>query len=83
VISSSGNSKNILKALDTAKALNMFTIALVGFEGGQAKDKADISLHVNKNNYGIVEDAHQALMHTLAQYIRRKHLQVPSEMVKF
>lgn len=83
VISSSGNSKNILKALDTAKALNMYTIALVGFDGGKAKDKADISLHVDKNNYGIVEDAHQALMHTLAQYIRRKHLQVPSEMVKF
>jgi phosphoheptose isomerase len=70
VISSSGNSPNILSALRTAKASNMKTIALVGFDGGEAKDLADIVLHVPVNNYGIVEDAHQAIMHVIAQHIR-------------
>jgi len=83
VISSSGNSKNIIEAMEVAKALNMYVIALTGFDGGVAKTKADISLHVEKNNYGIVEDAHQALMHTMAQYIRRKHLEVSADTVKF
>jgi D-sedoheptulose 7-phosphate isomerase/D-glycero-D-manno-heptose 1,7-bisphosphate phosphatase len=70
VVSSSGNSPNILSALRTAKASNMKTIALVGFDGGEAKDLADIVLHVPVNNYGIVEDAHQAIMHVIAQHIR-------------
>ena len=82
-ISSSGKSKNILNAIDAATSLGMYNIALVGFDGGEAKRKADIALHVKENNYGIVEDAHQALMHTMAQYIRRKHLLVPVEKVVF
>ena len=53
------------------------------FDLAEAKRKADIALHVKENNYGIVEDAHQALMHTMAQYIRRKHLLVPVEKVVF
>jgi D-sedoheptulose 7-phosphate isomerase/D-glycero-D-manno-heptose 1,7-bisphosphate phosphatase len=61
----------------------MFTIALVGFDGGPAKQMADIALHVEENNYGIVEDAHQALMHCMAQYIREKHLLVPAHKVVF
>lgn len=83
VISSSGNSKNILQVIKAAKALKMFVIALVGFDGGTTKTEADIVLHVQKNNYGLVEDAHQALMHSMAQYIRRKHLTVSSDSVKF
>lgn len=83
VISSSGKSKNILNALEAASKLNMFTIALVGFDGGPAKQMADVTLHVEENNYGLVEDAHQALMHCMAQYIRAKHLLVPIEKVVF
>jgi len=69
-ISSSGNSPNIIKALQTAKQNGIKTIAFVGFDGGQAKSLADIVFHIPVKNYGIVEDAHQALMHILAQYIR-------------
>jgi phosphoheptose isomerase len=72
-VSSSGNSPNILKALKSAKDSGLQTIALVGFEGGKAKELADVVIHVPVNNYGISEDAHQALMHILAQYIRVKH----------
>lgn len=74
VISSSGNSTNIIKALEQANEIGMNTIAFVGFEGGKAVEIANIPLHVKQYNYGIVEDAHQALMHILAQQIRLKYL---------
>lgn len=72
-ISSSGNSPNIVKAIETAKKSNITTIALVGFDGGAAKDIADIPIHINANNYGIVEDSHQSIMHILAQFIRVRY----------
>lgn len=72
-VSSSGNSPNIIKALSTARKNGLRTIAMVGFDGGKAKDIADIVLHTPIHNYGIVEDSHQALMHILAQFIRIKH----------
>ncbi len=73
-VSSSGNSPNILKAIETARGLKMPTIAMVGFDGGKAKHAADVVLHAEGQNYGVVEDVHQGLMHTLAHFIRMKHL---------
>jgi D-sedoheptulose 7-phosphate isomerase len=67
-ISSSGNSENILNAVKIAKQKGLMTIGLSGFTGGQLKDIADLSLHVNFSNYGLVEDSHQILMHVFAQY---------------
>ena len=72
-ISASGNSPNIIKAIEKAKQLSMEVIAFVGFEGGEAAKLADYVLHVKDNNYGIVEDCHQALMHIIAQHIRTEH----------
>lgn len=74
VISSSGNSPNIINALLHARRNLIKTVALVGFDGGQALNLADYVLHVKSNNYGIVEDAHQTLMHIMAQSIRLTHL---------
>ena len=45
----------------------------MGFDGGKAKEIADIVIHVNENNYGIIEDAHQSIMHILAQGMREEH----------
>lgn len=73
VISSSGNSPNIVNALKAAKKANMSTMAMVGFDGGAAKDLASVSVHVNSNNYGVVEDCHQILMHSIAQSIRMQY----------
>lgn len=69
-ISASGNSPNIINALLKAKEMKMTTIAFVGFDGGKAAELSDMVLHVQENNYGIVEDCHQCLMHILAQHIR-------------
>ena len=73
VISSSGNSANVINALRAAKKQNMTTMALVGFDGGLAKELAQICVHVNFNNYGVVEDCHQIIMHSIAQHIRTNH----------
>ena len=72
-ISASGNSPNIIRAITKAKELGMTVVAFVGFDGGKAKELADIFLWVRENNYGIVEDCHQGFMHVLAQAIRMKY----------
>lgn len=74
-ISSSGNSPNILRAIECAHASSLATIALTGFDGGQARHLAQVSLHVDVRNYGIVEDIHQGIMHVLAQYIRQSQME--------
>tara|TARA_B100001758_G_C18405728_1_gene611918 strand:- start:1154 stop:1768 length:615 start_codon:yes stop_codon:yes gene_type:complete len=73
-ISSSGNSENIIRGIEKAKALNIKTISFVGFDGGRAKLSSDYSIHIPVKNYGVVEDTHHSLMHMLAQYLRLKNL---------
>jgi len=70
-ISSSGNSENIVRVLSWARDNGVHTIAMTGFDGGRSKQLADVSLHVTGDNYGVIEDVHQGLMHVLAQYIRQ------------
>lgn len=84
-ISSSGDSPNIINALTRAREMNITSIAMTGFSGGRAKALADISLHVDAHNYGVVEDVHQSLMHILAQYLRHSHLEDEGELgrIKF
>jgi D-sedoheptulose 7-phosphate isomerase len=74
-ISSSGKSGNIFNALDIARFYKMPTMAMVGFDGGSVVDwkVAEIVIHVKSNNYGIVEDCHQIIMHSMAQSIRLAH----------
>jgi D-sedoheptulose 7-phosphate isomerase len=74
-ISASGNSPNIIKAIEKATEKRMTTVAFVGFDGGRASKIADIVLHVKEDNYGIVEDCHQSMMHILAQHIRSEYNQ--------
>lgn len=80
-ISASGSSKNIVKALRTAKDKGIETMAFVGFDGGYVIDyeMADYVVHVPSHNYGIVEDCHQILMHSIAQAIRTKHFMPKNE----
>jgi phosphoheptose isomerase len=73
VVSSSGNSPNIINALRVCKDMHIRTMAMVGFDGGLAKELADTCVHVRSNNYGIVEDAHQIIMHSMAQSISIKN----------
>lgn len=72
LISSSGNSPNIIKAAKWAQFHTTPIIGLTGFDGGKLKELSTISLHVPIKNYGIVEDCHQAIMHTLAQFQKQE-----------
>lgn len=71
-ISSSGASPNILNAVTAAQAKGVTVIGLSGFSGGELSRTADVSLHVDAFNYGVVEDCHQSLMHVLAQFIAKE-----------
>ena len=73
-ISSSGNSENIVRAAAWAKQNNIPTISLVGFSGGRSASIADVAIHVAAENYGIVEDIHQSVMHLLSQHLRQAHM---------
>jgi phosphoheptose isomerase len=73
-ISSSGRSPNIVNALRWASENALRTIALTGFDGGDARAVAEVTIHVGGANYGVIEDLHQAIMHALAQYIRQSRM---------
>jgi phosphoheptose isomerase len=73
-VSSSGRSANIVTALSWARDHGLRTISITGFDGGEARTIADVSIHVNCTNYGVIEDLHQAIMHALAQYIRQSRM---------
>jgi phosphoheptose isomerase len=73
-VSSSGRSPNIVRALTWAREYGLRTIALTGFSGGDARTVADVAIHVDCTNYGIIEDLHQTIMHALAQYIRQSRM---------
>lgn len=73
-ISSSGDSENIVRAAQWAKDNGLGVIAFTGFDGGRSGRLADVNLHVAGDNYGVIEDTHQSLMHILAQFIRNQHM---------
>ena len=72
IISSSGNSKNIIELLRFTKKKKIKTIGFSGFNGGELKKKADISVHIKTDNYGTAEDSHHLLMHSILQYLIKK-----------
>jgi D-sedoheptulose 7-phosphate isomerase len=70
-ISASGNSPNVLEGLAAARAAGARTAALLGFDGGRARELADVSVLVDSRNYGHVEDAHLVVNHLVTAWMRR------------
>ena len=64
-ISGSGNSKNVVNAMEYAKSIGGTTIAIVGYSGGKLKEIADYNIHVNIDNMQITEDIHMVLDHLM------------------
>lgn len=73
VVSSSGNSPNVVNACEYAKEQGVPVIAFVGFKGGKLAEVADTVVHVAIDNYGIVEDTHQSIIHMLTQYMKMRN----------
>lgn len=63
VISGSGNSQNVVKAIQTAKMLGIKTVGLSGFSGGKVKELSDVSVHFAVDDMQIVEDLHLSFGH--------------------
>jgi D-sedoheptulose 7-phosphate isomerase len=71
-ISASGNSPNVVKALDYANANGGVSVAITGFDGGTMKKIAACSVHIpsGPGEYEPVEDAHLIIGHVLASYYK-------------
>jgi len=65
-ISGSGNSPNVIEAIEFAKKQGCITIGLAGYNGGKLKQVADVCLVVEINNMQISEDMHLVLGHVIA-----------------
>jgi D-sedoheptulose 7-phosphate isomerase len=71
-ISASGNSPNIVAAVEAAKQIGVKVIGLAGFTGGKLAKLADISFVVPSDGYGPVEDVHMILDHIITGYLYEK-----------
>jgi D-sedoheptulose 7-phosphate isomerase len=72
VLSGSGNSPNVVKAMEYARSQSAEVGALLGFGGGRAAELADLSILVDSSDYGVVEDAHLVINHILVEYFRER-----------
>jgi D-sedoheptulose 7-phosphate isomerase len=71
-ISASGNSPNVVRAVEYAKERGAVTIGFIGFGGGKLKKLVDLDITVSSRNYGQVEDYHLTLNHIFSQYLRER-----------
>lgn len=71
VMSVSGNSPNLVRAVEWAKSNGLNTIGIVGCDGGKLKSLCDIVLHIEstKDEYGPVEDIFSLLTHLISTYL--------------
>ena len=71
-LTTSGKSKNVLRALQEAKARQMKTIAFLGRDGGSTVGIADLDLLVKSDSTARVQEAHQLLLHVLCEIIESR-----------
>lgn len=71
-ISASGNSPNVLKAMDEAVKHNAYRIGFTGFTGGKLAEMVDLNIHIDNDNYGIVEDIHMMLEHMTVNALQKR-----------
>ena len=69
VLSGSGNSPNILCALEKAKVMGVKSYAVLGFAGGKSKQLADVAIHFPVDDMQIAEDMQLIVGHMLMQWL--------------
>lgn len=79
-ISGSGNSKNVLKAIEYANQKNNLTVGITGFDGGNLKKIARYSVNVNVNNMQITEDLHMMITH-LIMTVLNNHISIEKKVL--
>ncbi len=73
-ISTSGNSENIIKAVQKAKESGLKTVCLLGRDGGKLKNVADISLIVSSNNTPRIQEIHITVIHIICEEVEKSFL---------
>ena len=71
-ISTSGNSKNVLHAVKTAKALGLKTIGLTGQNGGKLSQIADITIKAPADNVARIQELHLPIYHAICAFVEDK-----------
>tara|TARA_Y100000389_G_C17391782_1_gene480279 strand:+ start:742 stop:1314 length:573 start_codon:yes stop_codon:yes gene_type:complete len=71
-ISTSGNSSNVIKAVDTAKEKGIFTIAFIGYDGGDLEKIADISIIVDSSFTARIQEMHILVGHIICEALDEK-----------
>ena len=73
-ISGSGNSKNVVNAMEYAKSIGGTTIAVVGYSGGKLQKIADYCIHVKVNHMQMAEDVHMILDHMMMSVLSQQQI---------
>lgn len=71
-ISTSGNSQNVIRAIDIARELGVFAIGLTGEGGGKMKDSSDFCLHVPSNQTNHIQEMHIAVGHMICGIVEEE-----------
>ena len=74
-MSVSGNSPNVVKAVEWAASNRLDTVALVGGQGGRVADQAAFVIRIDDDHFGRVEDAHMLICHLLCYSYMEKELE--------
>ena len=72
VLSTSGNSENVLKCLDVARQTKIITAALLGKDGGEASGKSDFEIIIDSKITARIQELHKLIGHTICQIIERE-----------
>jgi len=70
-LSGSGNSPNIVKAIQTAKRMKIKTYAIIGYSGGKALDLVDVPIHFPLDDMQIAEDCQQIVSHMVMRWLKQ------------
>ena len=71
-ISGSGNSENVLRAVDYARSIGMRTLGVTGYDGGKLRRIADVSVHVPVWDMGMAEALHGVIFHFAMSQLRER-----------
>jgi len=71
-ISGSGNSKNVLRAIEYAKLNGMITVGMTGFDGGELAQEVSCSVHIPCYDMGMVESFHLVVAHLVVDCLRER-----------
>jgi D-sedoheptulose 7-phosphate isomerase len=81
-ISGSGNSPNVLKALDVAREAGALTIGLTGFQGGKMKPLCDLCVIIPSDNMQVIEDLHVSVSHSVFISLRSRMCAAAKDLIR-